>query len=1484
MQSHELLPLLPFLAPETLARVQLPTRAELDAADGPGTFLLRGDELAVLKARIAAGDALLEDGLTKLRQLADAELEVPPSSVTEKASLLPGHAANDYVSHAIYYWPDAAKKNGKPYVRRDGEVNPEALDDSRFDSKRLERLANSLFVLSLAYYLPDEPAYGRHAAALLRTWFIDEDTRQTPHFEFAQIVTGSKSERPAGLIEARRYIYALDAAMLIDQCPDWSDTDRDGLRLWVSDFFQWFRTSAKGVRAASSDNNIALWCDVQAAIYALYLGETELAASIVRDNVEQRLRQQVEPNGAQLQELRRAHPYDYVAFNLLAMMGLARAGETVGFDAWWHETADGRSFARAMDWLLRLAGPQRMPQGLESAARLTVLEAENATLEDLKRTLETRGAALEAARTRALEAEALAKELAKALARKESPLQKQVDAALTQITEFRAQSKVLREAVEHANERTAAAEEAKKQERVRRLAAEERAGEAESAAEKQRSDAKTAKQRLEAALNELATAKASAAREREAARQRQVALDAMQRSTSWRVTAPLRWVGRLGRRAPAPPSAATAKRDDGGANEFNDGRGAGGLGVHAMSGRELVGLMGRVVVSRETRALFLNRLRERGVGNVLRYGAERSARIVRSRISGGEAVAAKPPRKPGAVFNSVKAPQTPVAKNISRLKRLLHDGFNDAASRDMDAIARDPKVAPTDRALAAAELAKWKSLSRDPASQTATLELLDIVDACGGPPDGESLALLRVEALSALGRRVEALAFVAEGAHGLCAFDHLAAHAAQLDEPERTARILEAFNTALASEGLSPIRMSGDVLSLDVLQGTAPPASRFGPLVSVIVPVFNGEAHIERCLRSLSAQTWAELEIIVSDDASTDRTAEVVEAYAAKDARVRLVRNPVNGGPYCARNAALAEAKGAFITTHDADDWSHPEKIAYQVDLFAAHPRMAANLTQQVRVTDDFSFQRRGRQSYVGANLSSLMFKRSVHEEVGFWDSVRFAADSEFLRRLRAKYGKDNVPEVMSPPLSIMHLGDGNITSTSGSEYNGYKAGARKAYEDKADAWHKSKASFYMPARPAARPFPIPRMMAPAREKGIVHYDVVLASDFRLPGGTNMSNAEEIKAQKRLGLRTGLLQLSRYDVSPYRDANPVISDLVDGKDVDWLFRGESIECDLLVIRLPWVLQEWQESVPNVKAKAIRVIVNQPPKRDYGPDSPFIYQLPRCASHLKRYFGDIGVWHPIGPLVREALLKHHAGDLQHINLSDDNWPNIIDVDEWRRPLRPARGERVRIGRHSRDQYVKWPATRDALLEVYPGDPGYEVRILGGADTPKALLDGRLPKTWQVIEFGKAEPRDFLAGCDVFVYFTHPDWVESFGRVMFEAMAVGVPVILPEMYRPLFGEAAIYAHPSEVRSTIDALMSDDAAYEAQVRRASAFVERRFGHGEHAARLSAIMGRRFDSAAGGVLDRDDAALRGSAADLVNFDDAVLTREAETYVNARS
>ena len=103
--------------------------------------------------------------------------------------------------------------------------------------------------------------------------------------------------------------------------------------------------------------------------------------------------------------------------------------------------------------------------------------------------------------------------------------------------------------------------------------------------------------------------------------------------------------------------------------------------------------------------------------------------------------------------------------------------------------------------------------------------------------------------------------------------------------------------------------------------------------VSIITPTFNSERFIAETIRSVQAQTYQDWEMIIVDDCSTDRTAEIVASFQEKDSRIKYFYNSTNKGSALSRNLALQKAKGKWIAFLDSDDIWHPEKLEKQIEF-----------------------------------------------------------------------------------------------------------------------------------------------------------------------------------------------------------------------------------------------------------------------------------------------------------------------------------------------------------------------------------------------------------------------------------------------------------------------------------------------------------------------------------------------------------------------
>ena len=129
------------------------------------------------------------------------------------------------------------------------------------------------------------------------------------------------------------------------------------------------------------------------------------------------------------------------------------------------------------------------------------------------------------------------------------------------------------------------------------------------------------------------------------------------------------------------------------------------------------------------------------------------------------------------------------------------------------------------------------------------------------------------------------------------------------------------------------------------------------PLISVIVPVYNVEKYIHRCVDSILNQTFTDFELILVDDGSPDRCGAICDEYAAKDSRVVVIHQE-NGGLSAARNAAIdwvfANSNSQWLTFIDSDDWVHPEYLQCLFDAVTKHNVLLAQCgTQDVRAEDD---------------------------------------------------------------------------------------------------------------------------------------------------------------------------------------------------------------------------------------------------------------------------------------------------------------------------------------------------------------------------------------------------------------------------------------------------------------------------------------------------------------------------------------------------
>ena len=206
-------------------------------------------------------------------------------------------------------------------------------------------------------------------------------------------------------------------------------------------------------------------------------------------------------------------------------------------------------------------------------------------------------------------------------------------------------------------------------------------------------------------------------------------------------------------------------------------------------------------------------------------------------------------------------------------------------------------------------------------------------------------------------------------------------------------------------------------------------------LVSVVIPSYNASQWIRATIDSALRQSYAPLEVVVVDDASTDETRQLLKEMGP---RVRVYHNPANQGVSASRNRAIREAKGEYIALLDHDDIWHPEKLERQMALFQKDPglglvfsdcRYETNAGKSWRSFEASApgrghvFDRLLEENFIPC-LTAVFPKKTGLEAGGFRENLKILEDHDFFLRIAQKHRVDYVDQ----PLATYRLHEMNFT------------------------------------------------------------------------------------------------------------------------------------------------------------------------------------------------------------------------------------------------------------------------------------------------------------------------------------------------------------------------------------------------------------------------------------------------------------------------
>ena len=605
---------------------------------------------------------------------------------------------------------------------------------------------------------------------------------------------------------------------------------------------------------------------------------------------------------------------------------------------------------------------------------------------------------------------------------------------------------------------------------------------------------------------------------------------------------------------------------------------------------------------------------------------------------------------------------------------------------------------------------------------------------------------------------------------------------------------LRFINGIYARHGLMLLAETGTRLDeLIGVAGSKMNAAAKGGAVQVITPLGPCREFLATTARSLASQTQPCDWWLVADGATPARSGLPI-GQPRLGCEIAL-------GAYGARNQGLKHVTGDFITVHDADDWSHPQKLEIQVKALLDNPKAMASVSHWARCSTDLQLETRPDGSVVHRNVSSLMIRREVFERLGFWDRVSVNADTEYYYRILSAYGPDSIVEVMpGVPLALGRRHSDSLTMQPETHWRTQFGGVRQEYMDAAHAWHREcerRGDWYMPYAPSQRPFPVPALIdRPVIELGDRVWPHLRGEQSGRDGKTVLL-CGHAAAQHCFGAERSLLDLAAaIDALGYR----LVVTLPERGDGAYLTELKAYCSDIVLLPAPWrqddawpvAIDAYQRLIRHFDIDLIHVntLVNLTPlhaaRQMNVPAILHVRELPHLDLAIQTALAkDAGSIRFELLQLSTHLVANSRCTAGYLTAPDQTTiiPNMVALKHAFDPVCLAPAHPLRVGMISSNLPKKGIHDFVSLANM-AHQKGLDCKfyLIGPNNQHTASLGADLPANLQLFDYSPT-PDEALSKLDVVVNLSH--FQESFGRTIAEGMLAGRIVIgyrwgaLPEL---------------------------------------------------------------------------------------------------------